>query len=98
MKFDVTFTVKGPDGVAEVPNSKNPVEADDLAQVLERLGGFLAGQALGSLLAGSMTLGLEYVGLTIRPADDRRRCGDVQDDGLTAGQTGRISSKTLPPV
>lgn len=37
MKFNIYFLLRGPAGMIEAPNKYNPVEADDLKDVLIRL-------------------------------------------------------------
>jgi hypothetical protein len=38
MKFDLFFDLKGPGGEVHVPNTKNPIESENLSQLLIDLG------------------------------------------------------------
>ena len=37
MEFNLYLTISGPYGTVEAPNNTNPIEADDLADVLKQL-------------------------------------------------------------
>lgn len=37
MKFNVYITIQGPGGQREIPNSHNPIEADNILEVLQKL-------------------------------------------------------------
>jgi hypothetical protein len=38
MKFNLFMTIRGPGGLAEVPNNTNPIEAENINEVLKRIG------------------------------------------------------------
>ncbi len=60
MWFDLFFLLRGPARTVAAPNRSNPVQADSLAALLTRL---------AQNLPDNHHLGLECVGLEIKPAE-----------------------------
>lgn len=61
MKFNIYVTLKGPGGLVEAPNDKNPVECANLASLLVRFGENLPVFGFGVEMVG---LRIEQIGTT----------------------------------